>query len=139
MSRVKKRVMSGRGAFRRVAVPVATSITSWLALNPDGSFDLLQLLAYLGSTAGAGAAVYMVIEFAEKWLRRPFEPNFKFYSAMVLSFIFPVGAYLGTVALGQQWSLPLLVAAIGTGYFTSQNIHFETVPPPQPEAAGGAA
>lgn len=136
MSRVR-RVTSTRGALRRALVPAAASIGSFAGLNPDGTFDLVQVLAWLGSTAGAGAAVYFVIEFSEKWLRRPFDPNFKFYAAGVLSFVIPVGAYLLTVWMGQQWSFALLAAAIGVGYYTSQTVHFETVPPPKPELSTG--
>jgi hypothetical protein len=100
-----------------------------------GDFDLTQFLLWLATSSGAGLAVFATIEYAEKLLHKAFSPNFKFYSAIVLSYVYPVGAYLATVGAGwQEWSVGLLAASVAVGYQVSQTIHYET-PSPAPEAA----
>lgn len=131
----RKSEMSTGQQVRRVAAPVATGVAGFVIERAASGqeFDLLQFLLYLGTTAGAGAAVFAIIEYGEKLARTRFSSVAKFYAAQALSYVLPVGAYLLTVQFSwQEWSVGLLLAAAATGYQVSQIFHFETDPPPTP-------
>lgn len=134
-----KEQMTTSKKVRRVLAPLAVG-TGVFPVATGGNFDLAQLLAWLGSTVGAGVVVYGAIELAEKYAQKALPSNIKFYSALVLSYLVPVGAYLATVWLGWiPWNVALLIGAVVTGYQTAETVHFETVPPPTPEAPGSRA
>lgn len=56
-----------------------------------------QFLWWAAGSVGAGIFVFASIQAAEKVIRRPLDSTVKFYTALLLSFIVPVGAYLGLV------------------------------------------
>jgi hypothetical protein len=129
---------------RRVIAPAGIGTAAYgleKVVRADGTFDLLQFLLWLGTSAGGGIATYWTIEYGEKVTKRTWpggwNSDFKFYFAQALSYVYPVSAYLGTVWAGwQEWSVSLLVAAVLVGYQIAGAIHQETKPPPEPEQEG---
>jgi uncharacterized membrane protein len=89
-----------------------------------------------------GAFVFGLIEFFD-WLAKKQNPNgipaqFKFWLALVLSFVVPIGAYL-LLQLQEQQPIGIngLYLAAGVGYMASQAIHRLLEGKPEKEQPGG--
>lgn len=95
-------------------------------------------IAHIGVAAGVvGLIVFGIIEFVDSKVKRPQTPtdpgnpgldhNLKFWSAMVLSFLLPLLAYL---YVSYQDGVPVNLNGIflagGVGYVASQGIHWLT-------------
>ena len=73
-------------------------------------------------------AIFALIAFIEAALPADRQPTGrqKFYTALVLAFLVPSGAYGALVALGQlPGTLEGLFQAVGVGYMVSQGFHRE--------------
>jgi hypothetical protein len=81
-------------------------------------------LLFLLTSAGAGLAVTKTIDGYEQFMGHELDVKFKFVAAVVLSFVFPVVAYLLEIWIGTaSLSNDGLFGAFVIGYITSQGFH----------------
>lgn len=110
-----------------------------------GFLQTLVADSFLGVAAVAltvGGVVYGLIEFVDMLIKKQnpagMSNQFKFWLAIALSFIVPVGAY---VLLQLQTSQPVvlngLFMAFAVGYVVSQGIHRLLEGKPEKETPGG--
>jgi hypothetical protein len=84
--------------------------------------DLLPFLEWLATSAGAGAFVFMIIDYI-----RPLymlEGKVKLIMAMALSLVVPPSAYWARIALGVDvFSAEGLFGAVAVAFITSKIVH----------------
>src|SRR5436190_9172654 len=111
----RQNVTTATVAFAATAVTGTTQQLTWA-----------EMLIFALSQGGAGFIVFKLLEFLYKLTHGRIPASAKFYLAMALSFVVPVGAYMLQILCKLVQPGPAgFVSAILIGYMVSQSIHWE--------------
>jgi hypothetical protein len=111
---------------REHLTPAGVTLAATAVVGATQHLGWEQMLLFALSQGGAALIVFKIMEVIIKLTRDQINANAKFYSAMALAFIVPVGAYLMQLLFQfVQWDPAGFIGAILIGYAVSQSIHWE--------------